>query len=151
MDDGLIPIVIGMCALCGSLGVLFTAWGCVRAYRAWRFVRGASQAAGVIVGFERNPSGEHREYRHPVVRFETQEGKPVEFASEFGYTKIARGLGFGPEEGREVRVLYDPQRPEKAEIKGARGTVGTPLALIAAGVFCFGMLAFVLYFFLYVV
>ncbi len=106
---------------------------------------------GVVVGFERNPSREHREYRHPVVRFETPEGRIVEFASEFGYTKIARGLGFGPEVGREVAVLYDPLRPEKAEIKGARGLVGTPVALIAGGMFCFGLLAYALYFLFYVV
>jgi hypothetical protein len=140
-----------MCVLAGSLGAFFTVWGCVRAYRAWRFLGGASRATGEIVGFERNPSSQHREYRHPVVRFETPEGRTVEFASEFGYTSIARGLGFGPEVGRGVTVLYYPLRPEKAEIHGASGTVGTPAALVASGVFCFGMLAFVLYFFLYVV
>ena len=147
--DPLTLIILGASA--GLPGAFLTSWGCVRASRAWRFVRGASHATGVIAGSERDPSGEHREYRHPMVRFETPEGRPVEFASEFGYTESARGVGSGPEAGREVAVLYDPLRPEKAEIKGARGLVGTPLALIASGVFCFGVLAYVLYFLLYVV
>ena len=103
--DLLTLVVLGASA--GLPGVFFTVWGCIRAYRAWRFVRGASHATGVIIGFDRNPSGEHREYRHPVVRFETPEGRTVEFASEFGYMKVARSLGFGPEEGRKVAVIYD--------------------------------------------
>ncbi|MDP8974308.1 MAG: DUF3592 domain-containing protein [Actinomycetota bacterium] len=119
-----------------ALGTIFTVWGYVRAFRTWRFVRDAAQAPGRIFGI-RHYTHEHRQLLLPAVRFETPEGRTVEFTSEFHKR--------GAEVGQEVTVLYDPLRPEKAEIKGSWGLVGTPVALIAAGMFCYGLLGLFLY------
>jgi hypothetical protein len=50
-----------------------------------------------------------------VVRFETQDGKTVEFESGLG-TNIP------PRVGEEVTVIYDPSRPQEAKV-----TVGSTL------------------------
>jgi hypothetical protein len=87
---------------------------------------GELQARGIVIAHH-----SRRYYQdvliHPVARFDTQDGRTVEFES-------ATGSNVPPKVGEEVTVLYDPLRPEEAKL-----TLGSTLrfrsqALMVAGV-----------------
>jgi hypothetical protein len=63
----------------------------------------------------------------PVVRFETQDGKTVEFESGLG-TNIP------PRVGEEVTVIYDPLRPREAKVTIGSTLRFRPRMFVVAGV-----------------
>ena len=63
----------------------------------------------------------------PVVRFETQDGKTVDFESGLG-TNIP------PRVGEEVTVIYDPLRPQEAKVTIGSTLRFRPRMFVVAGV-----------------
>lgn len=72
-----------------------------------------------------------RRYRYPVVRFQTQDGRTVEFESETGTSS------FSQRPGEQVEVLYDPLRPEEVRIKTFMMLWFAPLVFSVLGFFMF--------------
>jgi hypothetical protein len=74
------------------------------------------QTKGIVIDHKsRSSAGSDSYLLFPVVRFEAQDGKTVEFQSGLG-TNIP------PRVGEEVTVIYDPSRPHEARV-----TVGSTL------------------------
>lgn len=69
-----------------------------------------ARATGMVTGHQVHHSGAafHR-LSFPVVRFETARGETVEFESGVG-------SNIPPRVGEEVRVIYDPARPQEARL-----------------------------------
>ena len=87
---------------------------------------GELQARGIVIDHHSRRHS-HDFLIHPVVKFDTQDGRTMEFES-------ATGSNVPPRVGEEVTVLYDPLRPEEAKL-----TLGSTLrfhsqALMVAGV-----------------
>ncbi|MCA1687602.1 MAG: DUF3592 domain-containing protein [Actinobacteria bacterium] len=70
-------------------------------------------------------------YRYPVVRFQTRDGRMVEFESETGTSSFSQGPG------EQVEVLYDPLKPEVARIKTFMMLWFGPLIFSVIGFFMF--------------
>jgi hypothetical protein len=97
-------------------------------------------AEGVVVGHEEVDSsvsiglGDPHDLYAPTISFKTAEGRAVQFTSSEYVARTRYPLG------RAVRVLYDPAKPERAEIDsretlwlgGAVWTIGG-LACVAGG------------------
>jgi hypothetical protein len=125
-------VATGLCAVLIGLG-----WF---GYSAWLVARSRS-AEGVVVGHETEDSSTRTTgppyspgLQAPVIAFKTVEGRAVQFTSSEYVARSRYPLG------RAVRVLYDPAKPERAEIDtretlwlaGAAWVVGG-LAFVAGG------------------
>jgi len=109
----------------GVLALVFCAGGVVLIVLGFRqyadsraFVTGAKAAKGEVVGFETYdaPGTDPRDDIHyAMVRYETEDGREITFRgpSKDGLVKLKRG--------DEVRVLYYPDRPEKARVDSFMG------------------------------
>jgi|GEM_PF-2870613 hypothetical protein len=117
-------------------------WGAIQII----FLLLAKEATGRIVDekpFRYNRSGTM--YR-PVVEFQTQDGKTIQFTEsqastpDFGaitgilslLVSLLRGKGL--EDAGKVRVVYDPKKPTRAHIKSFEYLFLFPTILILAGV-----------------
>lgn len=76
----------------------------------------------------------------PSVRFQTEDGKTVEF-----HNKV--GSNAPPKVGEEVTVIYDPERPEEAKVALGSMWRVDPKALLAVGAVFVGAMAFFFLFF----
>lgn len=77
---------------------------------------------------------------YPSVRFQTADGRTVEFQSKLGSNAP-------PRVGDEVTVLYDPQRPEEARVALGSMFRFDPKALaVVSAIFVGAMLLFFLFF-----
>lgn len=99
-------------AFCG-VGALMIGIAGALARRPMRLVRSGGSAEGTVVGNEESVAtggrGAPRTYHHPIVAFATAKGEKVRFASGVGRrTALPKGSA--------VRVVFDPERPEDAEI-----------------------------------
>jgi hypothetical protein len=106
--------------------------------RTRRFVSRASSATGTVTEVRTRTSTSHtgdgprmRTYRYPVVRFQSQDGRTVEFESETGTSSFSQGPG------EQVEVIYDPLRPEEARIKSFMMLWFVPLIFSVVGFFMF--------------
>lgn len=98
----------------------------------------ASSAQGTVVNLKLS----HHEHSHssaantltyPVIEFRTPDGKTVSFTDQ-------TASAWGPKLGAEVRVLYDPTRPDKAVIDDTFSLYFAPglVLILGAGlVICF--------------
>ncbi len=101
----------------GLVGLVFSIIGIMRLRNERAFARSAAQASGVVVGFQRRRLSRRsssrlrsRVYDFPVVRYTTQTGQRIEFASRTAtQPRVVR-------EGEAVTVLYDPAVPQQARI-----------------------------------
>ncbi len=134
----LIPLVLGV------VGAVFLVVGVRNFVRTRRFVNQASSATGTVTDVKSRTSRSHtsdgprvRTYRYPVVRFQTQDGRTVEFESETGTNT------FSQKPGEQVEVLYDPLKPEQARIKTFMMLWFAPLIFSVVGffLFVFGLLS----------
>ncbi len=128
----LVPVVLGLA------GAVFLVVGVRNFVRTRRFVNQASSATGTVTDVKtrtsrsRTSSGARvSTYRYPVVRFQTQDGRSVEFESETGTNT------FSQRPGEQVEVLYDPLRPEQARIKSFMMLWFGPLIFSVVGFFLF--------------
>jgi hypothetical protein len=70
----------------------------------------ARRARGEVVEIVEASSGPGRRLKYPVVEFETERGRTVEFESSVGSNPSLYRVG------QRVSVLYDPDEPQKATI-----------------------------------
>ena len=126
----LIPFLLSV------VGAVFLVLGIRNFVRTRRFVSRALSATGTVTDVKNRRSTSHssegsRIRRYPVVRFQTQEGRTVEFESETGTSSFSQGPG------EQVEVLYDPLKPEEARIKTFIMLWFAPLIFSVLGVFMF--------------
>jgi hypothetical protein len=103
-----------------------------------RLLRAGGVAEGTVVDNEASlvqSRGPARTFYLPIVQFTTKRGERISFTSRTG------GLSARPK-GSVVRVLYDPQRPQRAELASFRTlwlfpvvTSAFGLTFLAAGLF----------------
>ncbi|CAN5602679.1 MAG: DUF3592 domain-containing protein [Actinomycetota bacterium] len=107
-----------------------------------------SRAMGTVTGHKhrRRPGMDGSSVLvHPVVKFEAEDGRTIEFESKLG-------SNIPPKVGESVEVFYDPSRPEEARI-----TVGSALRLtkwhfiIVAAIFAVPAVLFFMFFLLMIV
>ena len=96
--------------------------------------RGGVRTQGTVVDKRSDVSG--GSYA-PVIRFATQDGRTVEFVSNM-YTP------FVPKVGKQVPVVYQPSKPERAILDTALGTwvIPTMGLVIGVGLCLFGLIGF---------
>ncbi len=128
----LVPVVLGVA------GAVFLVVGVRNYLRTRRFVSQASSTTGTVTDVKTRTSRSHTSsgprvstYRYPVVRFQTQDGRSVEFESETGTNT------FSQKSGEQVEVLYDPLKPEQARIKSFMMLWFGPLIFSVVGFFLF--------------
>ena len=118
------------------LGVVFLAVGIPIFVHRRRFVSRAASAIGVVRDLKstegEGPAG--MQSYHPVVRFQTHDGRMVEFESDTGVPEESSNRP-----GGQVEVLYDPLNPEKAHIKTFFMLWGIPLFFSGLGVVFLGI------------
>ena len=133
----LVPLVLG------AAGAWFFVLGVRNYLRTRRFTRQASSSTGTVTDVKARTRRSHtsdgprmRTYHYPVVRFQTQDGRTVEFESETGTS------GFSQKPGEQVGVLYNPLKPEQARINTFMMLWFTPLIFSVVGfcLFVFGSL-----------
>lgn len=97
----------------------------------------ATAKPGVVTDLIRSRSSDSNAY-YPIVRFEYEPGRPMEFQSSSGSNPP------GYSRGEEVRVLFAPGEPESARIDGffslwgaalIVGSIGGVFFLVGAGMF----------------
>jgi len=98
-------------ALFSGLGLIFIAIGVLTAQGARRFLSTAVAAEGRIVDYtaDRDLDDEQTMYT-PVIEFTAADGALQRFSA--GVSSSTK-----PAVGRQVTVLYDPARPERARLK----------------------------------
>ena len=97
--------------------------------RSWFAVSDRLAARGEIVRIEQKlrGSGKNVAYHSPVVRYRTDDGKPIEAkAPSTGSRPIYRP-------GQKVALLYDPEKPERVLIYSFGTLWAAPLALGGLG------------------
>jgi Protein of unknown function (DUF3592) len=76
----------------------------------------------------------------PSVRFQTQDGKTMEFENKIGSNAP-------PKVGDQVTVIYDPARPEEAKVAlGSIFKIDPKALLVVGGIFLAAMAFFFLFF-----
>jgi len=80
----------------------------------------------------------------PSVRFQTADGRTVEFENDLGSNAP-------PRVGDEVTVLYDPARPEEAKVALRSMWKVDPKALLVVGAIFLGAMVFFFLFFVAVI
>ena len=86
------------------------------------------QTKGIVIDHKsRSSAGSGTYLLFPVVRFETQDGKTVEF-------EAGLGTNVPPQVGEEVTVIYDPLRPQEARVTIGSTLRFRPKLLVVVGV-----------------
>ena len=89
-------------------------------------------AVGVVIGHSSGPSYDRRVV-YPSVRFQTADGRVLEFQNGIGSNAP-------PRVGDEVAVYYDPERPEDARISvGSAFSPNVKLLPVVFGIFLAGL------------
>ena len=92
-------------------GLLFFIIGSGLTMRQRSLEQQGTEAQGVVIDLEENYDGDGSTYK-PVVQFKTRDGKSVEFASSYSSYPPAYDIG------ENVTVVYPPENPSEAIIKG---------------------------------
>lgn len=108
--------------------------------------RTATRTVGVVTSHTSRRSHGMDNHNHasvlffPSVRFQTTDGRTVEFDNKFGSNAP-------PKVGDEVTVIYDPERPEEAKVALGSMWRVDPKALLVVGAIFVGAMAFFFLFF----
>lgn len=92
-------------------GLLFFAIGAGLTMRQRSLEKQGMEAPGVVVALHENYDSDGSTYK-PVVQFHTPGGQKVEFTSSYSSNPPAYEIG------ERVTVVYNPDEPSKAVIKG---------------------------------
>jgi Protein of unknown function (DUF3592) len=94
-----------------------------------------SSTVGVVIShtFRRSHAGSGGVI-HPSVRFQTADGRTVEFQNKIG-------TNAPPRVGAEVTVYYDPERPEDAQVAPGDTFKPNPKAFLVVGAIFLAVLA----------
>jgi hypothetical protein len=96
-----------------GVGVLLLAIGAWLVQHTRQFIAGAATADGVVIANVWSTSTDSSSgTAHPKVRFRTANGQEIVFVSSFGSSPPSYRVN------EPVTVLYDPQDPEHASIRG---------------------------------
>jgi hypothetical protein len=93
-------------------GLIFAGIAAFMFYQQYTLEKNGIQAEGVVVDLIESTDSDGTTYA-PVVAFKTEGGRNFEFHSNFYSSPPAY------EVGQKVTVLYPPDRPDEAQIKGA--------------------------------
>ena len=121
--------IVGVVLVVVAAGLLFFGW---RVYQGKQeFLKQAHLASGVVIELKYKPpfSSGTGSYA-PVVTYKTTEGRDVTFVN---------GVSANPpsyDKGDKVEVVYDPDKPEQAEINSALGLWLVPGILGGLGGTC---------------
>jgi hypothetical protein len=109
-------------------------------FRTRRFLSTAVPTQGTIIELVEGTDSEGHLTYFPKVRFETSDGKPVEFEDSISSNSPSYS------QGDKVPVNYDPQNPERARIGTAFRTWFVPGLLAAIGLpfFITGLVIFLI-------
>ena len=100
-----------------------------------------ARAVGVVTGHtSRSTYDRSGVLLFPSVRFQTADGKTVEFQNEVG-------TNAPPRVGDEVTVIYDPERPEDAKVALSDTFKPNPKVLLVVGAIFLAAMAFFFLFF----
>jgi hypothetical protein len=103
------------------------------------------KAVGVVTGHSSRPTHDRKGMlRFPSVKFQTADGRTVEFQNEIG-------TNAPPKVGDEVTVYYDPERPEEAKLALGDTFKPTLKVLLVVGAIFLGAMAFFFLFFVAVI
>lgn len=106
------------------------------------------RTTGAVIGLSHRRrhgmDGEPNVLVHPVVKFQTEDGRTIEFGSGLGSS-------MPPKVGEEVEVFYGPSRPEEARIPVGSALRHAKWPFIIAAVFIVIPAALVLLFSLFFV
>ena len=92
-------------------GLLFFAIGAGLTMRQRSLEKQGMEAPGVVVALQENYDSDGSTYK-PVVQFQTSGGQTIEFTSSYSSSPPAYEIG------ESVTVVYNPEDPSKAVIKG---------------------------------
>lgn len=109
-----------------AIGLGLLAGAAFWAVKTRSFVAQAEVAPGTVVALNRTTSGDSNAY-YPVVDFVTPQGRRVEIHSSYGSSPPAYSVG------EKVEVLYLPDRPEEAKIRGILSLWGGAIILGGVG------------------
>ena len=93
------------------VGLLFFFIGSGLTMRQRSLEQQGIEAQGVVVDLQENYDSDGSTYK-PVVQFKTRDGQNVEFASSYSSSPPAYDIG------KSVTVVYPPENPSEAIIKG---------------------------------
>ncbi len=125
--------------LFSAVGVLFAGLG-FHSYRSTRaFLARAHRVPGVVVDLSWSRSRNGGTY-HPVLRFQTLDGRTVQATSDVG----SRPAPARP--GQAVTVLYDPENPQEARLDTmtGRGTLLGVIFMVIGALVAIGGVAFLI-------
>src|SRR5262245_21503122 len=114
-------LIIGLSLL--AVSVLLMLLTVVQVFKSTRFRDKACEAEGAVVEMAEHLSAGDvpGPYYHPVVEFETREGRRVTFESSTGSNWPSYRVG------QLVRVVYDPDDPRQAKLNTAFAVWGVAL------------------------
>lgn len=92
-------------------GLIFFAIGSSLTMHQRSLEKHGIEALGVVIGLQENDDSDGSTYK-PVVQFQTSSGQSVEFLSPYSSNPPDYAIG------EQVIVVYAPEQPEKAIIKG---------------------------------
>lgn len=109
-------------------GLAFAGAGVYLYVQADRLTRAAAEAQGTVVEVVLVPSGSGSNREYPVIRFQTADGRQVEFrSSQHCHCAV----------GEALTMSYDPANPARAMI-GTRAGIRRERLIIAAVFITFG-------------
>lgn len=127
---GVNRIFIGCVTIFGNLFFMaFCLWGVYAAYNSWNLSKNGESTTGIVIELEEGTDGDGNCCTYsPVIEFEANGQK---------YTFESDNASYPPayEVGEEVRVLYNPENPDNAQINKASERWLMPVIVIPAMIF----------------
>jgi hypothetical protein len=110
------------------LGLLLLAWAAYKYLDTRAWLRRSVEAPGSVIEMVRVRDRETGDVSFaPLVRFQTRDGKSIEFQSSFRSNPPAYTVG------QTVTVLYDPDDPNAAAVSGVFSIWGFSIILALVG------------------
>lgn len=96
-------------------------------FEQWQFVQRGKIVKGVVTDSVTDASPTDGDYLattrdYAVIAFQTEDGQTIQFTSTLSWGT--------PKIGKQIMVIYDPSRPEKAEEYSFFGLWGLPLFIV---------------------
>ncbi len=95
-----------------GMGVIFTVVAAFIFFQGYMLERDGIQAEGTVIDLAESRDEDGTSYA-PVIRFQTQGGREFEFKSNYYSSPPQYKVG------QKVTVIYPPERPGEAQVKGA--------------------------------
>jgi hypothetical protein len=95
-----------------GMGVIFAGIAAFIFYQGYMLERDGIQAEGTVIGLAESRDEDGTSYA-PVIRFQTQGGREFEFKSNYYSNPPQYKIG------QKVTIIYPPDRPGEAQVKGA--------------------------------